>query len=143
MTMRLVDALYIEAMVLADETRSYFDGPGRAERDALAPIARVTFTCESLKVTTRLMHIIAWLLTRRAVAAGEISECEARDPSRRPGQIADAGAGDLASLPDAAQALVLASDDLYRRICRLDAELDQPAPASPARGLIARLENAF
>ena len=86
MTMRLVDSLYVEAMILADEARGYFDERGRVDREALSPIARVAFTCESLKVTTRLMHIIAWLLTRRAVEAGEISHREARDPSRRLGR---------------------------------------------------------
>ena len=82
-TSRLIDALYTEAMLLADEARSYFDDAGRDERSTLQPFARVGFACESLKVTTRLMHIIAWLLTRRAVEAGELSRHEARDPARR------------------------------------------------------------
>ena len=68
MTPKLVDGLYIEAMVLADEARSYFDTLGRDDRLSLDPIDRVGFSCESLKVTTRLMHVIAWLLTQRAVA---------------------------------------------------------------------------
>ena len=55
---RLIDQLYVEAMVLADEARCYFDEGGRAERDALDPMIRVSFSCESLKVTTRLMHEI-------------------------------------------------------------------------------------
>lgn len=56
---RLVDSLYVEAMVLADEARGYFDQLGRDERDALEALSRVAFSCESLKVTTRLMHVIA------------------------------------------------------------------------------------
>ena len=41
---------------------------GRARRPAeLEPFARVGFACESLKVTTRIMHIVAWLLTQKAV----------------------------------------------------------------------------
>ena len=36
MTARLVDSLYVEAMVLADEARAYFDQIGRAEREAPA-----------------------------------------------------------------------------------------------------------
>ena len=143
MTMRLVDALYVEAMLLADESRGYFDDRGRVERETLAPIARVAFTCESLKVTTRLMHIIAWLLTRRALEAGEISQREARDPTRRLGRI-EARAADESVLPETAQMLVAASHDLYERVRRLDEGLDRVAIApSPARGLIARLESAF
>ena len=59
-------------MLLADEARSYFEGRARVDRDALDPWMRVGFSCESLKVTTRLMHVIAWLLARRAVAEGEL-----------------------------------------------------------------------
>ena len=63
LTPKLIDGLYVEAMVLADEARSYFDTGGRDDRLALDPLDRVGFSCESLKVTTRLMHVIAWLLT--------------------------------------------------------------------------------
>ncbi|MEA3059703.1 MAG: regulator of CtrA degradation, partial [Sphingomonadales bacterium] len=55
-TSRLIDSLYTEAMLLADEARSYFDEAGRDERSTLEPFARVGFACESLKVTTRIMH---------------------------------------------------------------------------------------
>ena len=66
-TSRLIDSLYTEAMLLADEARSYFDDAGRGDRATLEPFARVGFACESLKVTTRIMHIVAWLLTQRAI----------------------------------------------------------------------------
>ena len=39
-------------IMLADEARSYFDEAGRLEREALDPLIRVGFSCESLKVTT-------------------------------------------------------------------------------------------
>ena len=68
---KMIDSLYVEAMVLADEARGYFDQGARVEREALDPLGRVTFSCESLKVTTRLMHVIAWLLTQRAVDSGD------------------------------------------------------------------------
>ena len=51
LTARLVESLYVEAMVLADEVRSYFDETGRIEREALPPLERVAFSCESLKVS--------------------------------------------------------------------------------------------
>jgi regulator of CtrA degradation len=49
---KLIDSLYVEAMVLADEARAYFDQNGRGDRLGLEPILRVGFSCESLKVTT-------------------------------------------------------------------------------------------
>src|ERR1044072_265029 len=87
-TPKLIDGLYVEAMVLADEARSYFDLAGRDDRLTLDPVDRARFSCESLKVTTRLMHVIAWLLTQRAVAAGELSQAQAGAAERRLGAAA-------------------------------------------------------
>jgi len=144
MTSRLIDSFYTEAMLLADEVRAYFDHHGRAERDALPPLLRVSFSCESLKVTTRLMHVIAWLLTRRGVENGEITGEQARQPARRLGLAAESDPLLLADLPDAARALIEASCDLYARINRLDGGIDQPQMAqSPVRVLLHRLEAAF
>jgi regulator of CtrA degradation len=141
---RLIDTLYIDAMVLADEARGYFDQRGRADRDSLDPIARVCFSCESLKVTTRLMHVIAWLLTQRAVDAGEMAAREALDPSRRlgPAPVSDLDA--VETMPKAAKGLIEASTELYRRVERLDtAQSDEEVSASPARSMFERLAMAF
>ena len=145
LTPRLVASLYTEAMLLADEARSYFDQGGRADRDSLAPIDRVGFSCESLKVTTRLMHVIAWLLTQRAVEAGELTRAQARRPARRLGEAPDSDEALLARLPPSALALVSASRDLYARVKRLDeaAGLGPEPQASPARSLISRLERSL
>ncbi|MGE0775372.1 MAG: DUF1465 family protein [Sphingomonadaceae bacterium] len=141
---RLVSALYIEAMVLADEVRTYFDETGKEERDSLAPLLRVSFSCESLKVTTRLMHIIAWLLTWRAVEAGEITADQARETSRRLGHASDSDDSIVDILPEKARALINASRDLYYRVARLDEALAPESVAdSPARMLFDRLEAAF
>lgn len=141
---RLIDALYMDAMLLADEARAYFDEAGRAERDGLDPMTRVTFSCESLKVTTRLMHVIAWLLTQRAIDAGELTLRDALDPSRRLGEGPATELEVLMSLPMGAQALIVASIELYRRVLRLDATQAMPPPAdSPARAMQARIARAF
>ena len=124
---RLIDSLYTEAMVLADEARAYFDEIGRGERDTLDPMTRVIFSCESLKVTTRLMHVIAWLLTQRAVDAGEIPVRDALDPSRRLGMAPETDAESFEAMPVAAQALIAASQDLYRRVARIDVAQDDAA----------------
>src|SRR5215204_2216478 len=140
-TPRLIDSLYTEAMLLADEARAYFDEEGREERTSLPPFVRVGFACESLKVTTRIMHIVAWLLTQKAVETGEIMSPDGRRPERRLGKASDSDAAVVEQLPDSAQRLVNASVDLYARIKRLDEGqlLDEPA-ASPARALMGRLE---
>ena len=143
-TPRLVDSLYTEAMILADEARAYFDETGRDDRQALEPFARVGFACESLKVTTRIMHIVAWLLTQKAVETGEIRSADGRRPERRLGRANDSDPLVLGQLPEAAQRLINASADLYSRVRRLDQGqmADEPAP-SPARALMGRLERDF
>ena len=125
---KLIDSLYVEAMVLADEARSYFDRNGREERESLDPIVRVGFSCKSLKVTTRLMHVIAWLLTQRAVEAGELSRAQARRPARRLGEAPDSDEA-CSPLPESALALIQASHELYARVERLD----EAAASAPSR----------
>jgi len=143
-TSRLIDSLYTEAMLLADEARSYFDEAGRDERATLEPVMRVGFACESLKVTTRIMHIVAWLLTQRAIEAGEIPGSAGRRPERKLGHAQDSDAAVMAALPPAAQRLVSASADLYARVKRLDeGGLETEATQSPARALMGRLERGL
>jgi regulator of CtrA degradation len=143
-TSRLIDSLYTEAMLLADEARSYFDEAGRDERATLLPFARVGFACESLKVTTRIMHIVAWLLTQRAIESGEIPTREGRRPERRLGNAQDSDSEIVAQLPEAAQRLINASADLYARVKRLDeGTLEAQVPQSPARALMGRLERGL
>jgi len=140
-TPRLVDSFYTEAMLLADEARSYFDEAGRQVQQGLDPFARVGFACESLKVTTRIMHIVAWLLTQRAIESGEIPARQGRRPERRLGHAQDSDPAIVAQLPEAAQRLIGSSADLYARVKRLDegTMFDEPAQ-SPARALMRRLE---
>jgi regulator of CtrA degradation len=143
-TSRLIDSLYTEAMLLADEARSYFDDAGRADRASLEPFVRVGFACESLKVTTRIMHIVAWLLTQRAIESGEIPIVEGRRPERRLGHAQNSDPAVVTQLPQAAQRLINSSADLYARVKRIDeGSLEDEIPQSPARALMGRLERGL
>jgi len=143
-TSRLIDSLYTEAMLLADEARSYFDDAGRDDRSTLAPFARVGFACESLKVTTRIMHIVAWLLTQRAIESGEIPERNGRRPERRLGHAQESDPMVVDQLPDSAQRLINSSAELYARVKRLDeGTVETEVPQSPARALMGRLERGL
>ncbi|MBA2466780.1 MAG: DUF1465 family protein [Sphingomonas sp.] len=140
-TPRLVDALYIEAMLLADEARAYFDDVGKGDRLLLEPFARVGFACESLKVTTRIMHIVAWLLTQRAIETGELDKGDGRRAERRLGHATTSEAKVIEQMPPAAQRLIISSSDLFARVQRLDeGQLDDEPVQSPARALMGRLE---
>src|SRR3546814_16449280 len=100
-------------MVLADEARSYFDRGGLEDREAMSPADRVAFSCESLKVPTRLMHVVSWLLLRRAADAGELRPAELPQPARRLGDASDTASAALAALPGRAAQTREASPGLY------------------------------
>jgi regulator of CtrA degradation len=135
-TSRLIDSLYTEAMLLADA--------GRDERSMLEPFARVGFACESLKVTTRIMHIVAWLLTQRAIESGEIPAREGRRAERRLGNAQESDPAVVDQLPPAARKLITSSAELYARIKRIDeGSLESVVPQSPARALMGRLERGL
>jgi len=144
---RLVDGLYVEAMVMADEARSYFQTSD--EQPAMDPLQRVAFTCESLKVTTRLMHIIAWLLSQRAYQRGELDLHDLFDEKYRLGAAGPTDPDLAAGFPFAARSLIEASQELYGRVARLQDRMDRmshaagPVDAGPARMLMDRLSTAF
>lgn len=148
----LVNALYAEALLLADEARAWFDrAMAEQGHDALHDwpgrddaVLRIALSCESLRLTTRLMHIIAWLLLQRAIAAGELPPEAAAAPANRLGPSPDADDALIARLPDGAQKLVASSRDLYRRVAQLDAPLS-PAPgqAPPVAAMMDQLLAAF
>lgn len=149
-TPKLVEGLYFEAMTLADEARAYFDREGADERAGLDPVSRVAFSCESLKVTTRLMHVVSWLLVRKAIQAGELSEAAAMAPERRLGRAGDHPVEEdpirLARMPARARAIIEGTRDLYERVKRFDSQLDAMASAEPdggARALLDRLKAAM
>ncbi len=141
----LVESLYIEAMLLADEARAYFESSGQEQRCQLDPLTRIGFSCESLKTTTRLMHVIAWLLTQRAISAGEISEEEAGSHDRLLGDAVPSDAAICAKLPDPARLLIASSEQLYKRTLRLQERfLHGTLPSdSPVHQLFARLQTTY
>ncbi|AUW58364.1 DUF1465 domain-containing protein [Sphingobium sp. SCG-1] len=146
---RLVDSLYIEAMVMADEARAYFDKAGAEDREALEPLDRIMFSCESLKVTTRLMHVIAWLLAQRAWQRGEIDSEVLADKRFRLGEASASEADAICHFPFAARSLIDGSADLYERVARFEARiLAGRTRASgdefgPAQALIDRLAQSL
>lgn len=140
LTERLVESLHTEAMVLADEARAYFDESGRAERDLLPAHDRVLFSCESLKVTTRLMYVVAWLLSRKVTGL----RTPLTQPLRPLADPIDSNADEIASLPATAQHLIRATCDLQERVRRLEGEMARGADGdSPARSLLGHLERAL
>lgn len=141
-TSKVINALYVEAMVLADEARAYFDLHSRDTRSQMTPLQRVGFSCESLKVTTRLMHVVAWLLTQRAIAENAPTIETSR--SQRLGDVTPSDDDMISNLPEEARNLISASIELYARVKWLEEQLvTDAAKLSPARSLQSRLFEAF
>lgn len=142
LTPKLVDSLYTEAMLLADEARSYFDRDQMTGN--LSPEISVAFSCESLKVTTRLMHSIAWLLNQKAVRAGELSQFDADSDVRDLGYAPASDGFQVERFPVEAQSLIAASEDLYFRLQRLSGKMrDHSAIMSEPLAMIERIRASF
>ena len=117
----IIESLYGEALLLADEARAAFDLSGRL--DIIGEdedLARVALSCEALRTTTRMMHAIAWLLNRRAYFSGEISEFQLRHHGRLPPGQPASSPDQLAMLGEATQDLIRRTERFHARIARLD-----------------------
>lgn len=135
----IIEALYTEALVLADEVRAVFALGIRGPMSGDDPTARLAFSTEGLKTTTRMMHVLAWLLNQRALLAGEINENQMRRhgalPSDRPSDDEH-----VALLEPETRALIAETESLHRRIARLDMAWRQRfAMGSPARAFQDRI----
>ena len=70
--------IFKEGMALVERTANYLDGAGRRDAKDLSPATTVLYATESMRLTTRLLDVASWLLIRRALKQGEISQTEAR-----------------------------------------------------------------
>lgn len=136
----IIEALYTEALVLADEVRMVFALGAREPELGEDTTTRLALSTEGLKTTTRMMHILAWLLNQRAFFSGELSENQVRLhgtlPADRPSDL-DA----LGVLEPETRELIGETERLHERIARLDAAWRCGFEmASPARALHGRLE---
>jgi regulator of CtrA degradation len=142
LTPKLLDSLYTEAMLLADEARSYFDRDQLSGN--LSPEISVAFSCESLKVTTRLMHSIAWLLNQKALRAGELSQFDADSDARDLGYAPASDGYQVERFPPEAQSLIAASEDLYFRLQRFSGKMrDQKVAMPEPLAMMERIRASF
>jgi len=149
LTPKLLDSLYTESMVLADEVRSHFDSNNFEngyfqDGQPIDSELSIGLSCESLKVTTRLMHCIAWLLDQKALHNGDLTPGEVWQVDRMLGY-SPAGDKDLIErFPAESQSLILASEDLYDRLQRLQARLHQnDTPVPEVHKHLSRIRDSF
>jgi regulator of CtrA degradation len=129
-------ALFKEGMTLVEDAAAYLDGPGRNEAKLLLRGDALAYASESMRLTTRLMQLASWLLLRRAVNEGEISQSEAAAEKRRvklSRQDLATNAEGFQRLPQRLQDLSVQSLRLQARIQHLDRILypgSEPEPAA-------------
>ena len=144
----LFQRTFDEGMGLVEETARYLDGPGREEQRHLPRKTAMLYAGESMRVTTRLMQAASWLLVQRAVSEGDMKPEDAQSERYRLGskEICFGGgpSDGVDALPVKLRDLLSRSDDLYRRIARLDDVLFGKGKTPPgARGHMDRLQQAF
>ena len=143
----LFEKTFDEGMSLVEETARYLDGKGREESKDLPRKAALLYAGESMRVTTRLMQAASWLLVQRAVHEGEMEAEQAAGERYRLGSKEICLGGRDAGtelLPPTLQDLLMRSDNLYRRIARLDDILFSGAAIhSGVQTQLERLEKAF
>ena len=151
MQRELFERTYDEGMLLVEETSAYLDGPGREAARHLNRHASLAYATESMRLTTRLMQVAAWLLIRKAVVSAEVSVEEAEDERYRLSskELANtASMKETPGLPEAFLDIVERSERLYERVQRLDDQLRaankvSARPANPVADQLRRAEDFF
>ena len=120
----MFDRTFDEGMALVEETARYLDGKGREEARALPRKAAMLYAGESMRVTTRLMQAASWLLVQRAVRDGDMERDDAAERPLSPGRQGNlpgrSRRGHRRRCRWRCSDLLGRSDNLYRRIARLD-----------------------
>ncbi|CCC98807.1 conserved protein of unknown function [Azospirillum baldaniorum] len=114
---------YDETMALLIEARNYIAYHDAASHRALPPHVRLQISYESMRVTSRLTQVMAWLLAQKAVHAGEMTREQAAsdDFALSGGDICtDPSGPDNEQLPEGLRSLLERSHRLYMRVARLD-----------------------
>ena len=120
----VVDKTFEDTLDLLVEARNYAAFSRSARDDRRTPMEGLAVAGSHLRVTSRLAGVMAWLLYRKAVGAGEIDAAETlRTLPRLDG--VDPGLDDRKDghrgLPAGLQDLLARSHRLYLRVARLDA----------------------
>ncbi len=117
---------YDEAMTLLIQARDYNAGYDAADRWHMPAHVRLKASFESLRVTSRLTQVMAWLLAQKAVHAGELTNDDLAGETFRldGGELCrDPSGADDCDLPAGLRRLLERSHHLYIRVSRLDEQV--------------------
>jgi regulator of CtrA degradation len=121
---------YDEAISLAVEARDYIADRLADQRRAADVGDRLVYDSETLRLTTRIAQVVAWLLAQRALHEGELTREDLRGDQYRleaDDVCLDNDPEILEALPVELQSLMGRSLSLYQRIARLDEMVQRDA----------------
>lgn len=137
----VIEDLYIEALALADETRAVFTAPesgdGLSLRGTRNDEVRLALSIEGLRTTTRVMHVLAWVLNQRAYLSGDLTRKQLLSHGTLPRDRASEPKN-MDVLELSTRALIRDTERLYARAARLDA--GQQAHLAGAEAVIHQLQ---
>ncbi len=123
------DGTYDEAFDLLVEARNYVERSVPALKYSSQPPDPATVTKETLRLTSRITQVMAWVMAQRAVHEGEIEADElSQDRYRVEGQkvCLKTAIDGMDDLPGEFRQLMDRSYKLYSRVLRLDAQIVGP-----------------
>ena len=129
-TIHLLQKTLDETLALLVRARDYMSYAVPANQNGLLPAQRLQISCEAMRVTARLSHVMAWLLAQKAVQAGEISSAAAAAAYRLDEAdkgLLESSAEQSVALPEGLRDLLEKSRALYVRVTRLDALVQRAA----------------
>ncbi len=145
---KVFEKVFIDGMALVEETASYLDGPGRKLSQDLPREAGLTYAAWSMELTTRLMQAASWLVMQKAVRDGDMDRSDATQEKYRISReepALDTSAQRGLGLPDVFLDLVDRCENLFERICRLDAAIysgGEIETESPVNAQLMELQRA-
>jgi regulator of CtrA degradation len=142
--------IYDDAMQMVRDAADYLELDGQIDRNAMPDDLAPVYACESMRLTTRLMQVSAWLLAMRAVQEGELSGNDVKGSRYRLGAAEVCLGGPVRGaglLPAQLIDLLGTSRRLYERVARLDGllfdDVTGDSNANPVDQHLNRLAQAF
>ena len=118
-----LDKIFSETMDLLEEAKAYNAYAYRRQVRHLVPVKRLEITKESLRVTSRLSHTMAWLMSEKAILNKEITRLE-NEEINRPLSEEEVCLSpinyDLKDCPNGLIDLMERSFNLFKRVARLE-----------------------
>jgi regulator of CtrA degradation len=122
---RGMNPAFADCSALVERAAKYLDGPGREIAKKLRGSESVAYATESMRLTTRLIELAAWMMTERDRQEGKPVDETRLAEIRRNLSIPIVRGLRAKTLPDGLANLIAEAQAMQKRILRLDPVLSQ------------------